>query len=241
GYRGKSRSWPRRVAADSDPVEVGDEAVLMARRCDCPVYAAPDRVVAAGQLLAETDVDVILADDGLQHYALARDIEVAVIDDARGFGNGFMLPAGPLRESGCRLEDVDVVVHHGGEGVHPHWMRLDITQALSLDGSTQVKSLSEFVGQSVHAIAGIGNPARFFDRLRELGLDVVEHAFPDHHDYIEQDFLFADGAALLMTEKDAVKVAALRLTNSWMVRADTVASDSIVEQVIDGIRRTNKV
>nr|WP_246599009.1 tetraacyldisaccharide 4'-kinase [Methylogaea oryzae] len=213
GYGGKAQSWPQRVTADSDPALVGDEPVLIARRCGCPLAVAPRRAEAAKLLLA--DCDVIVADDGLQHYKLARDVEIAVVDGARRHGNGACLPAGPLREPVARLDSVDLVVCNGAAAPGEFAMTLQGDTALNLaDGSR--RPLAEFDGP-LHALAGIGNPRRFFDHLRRAGLILDERPLPDHHAFSAADLEFGDERPVLMTEKDAVKCAALADARHWCV------------------------
>ncbi|MEO7773524.1 MAG: tetraacyldisaccharide 4'-kinase [Steroidobacteraceae bacterium] len=204
---------PRMVDASSATEQVGDEPVLMHRRTGVPVCVAARRTLAA-QHLFDVGCRLVLCDDGLQHYALHRDCEIAVLDGARGLGNGQLLPAGPLREHAARLSSVDFVVVNDVPGsqiaVPPGalHMRLVGEQVLPLRPGPPARSLSTLRSQRVHAIAGIGNPARFFALLRNHGLDLIEHAFADHHPYIEQDICFDDALPVLMTEKDAVKCAA---------------------------------
>lgn len=217
GYGGRSRVWPRRVEPDSDPMDVGDEPVLLARRGRCPVVVGPDRVEAARTLLKEHDCDVLLADDGLQHYRLARDVEIAVVDGARRLGNGFCLPAGPLREPARRLKSVDFVVGNGGARRGEYLMTLIGERALNLNDSGVSCSLGAFRGGLVHAAAGIGDPGRFFHSLRQHGLQILEHAFPDHHPYTPADLDFGDELPVLMTEKDAVKCASWARDWFWYV------------------------
>ncbi|MCW5606008.1 MAG: tetraacyldisaccharide 4'-kinase, partial [Burkholderiales bacterium] len=168
--------------------------------------------------------DVIICDDGLQHYRLARDVEIAVIDGARGLGNGWPLPAGPLREPPSRLAGVDAVVINGDDatGAFPQAlpMRLQGGRFRNLRLPQQVVTAVHFRGTPVHAVAGIGNPQRFFGHLRELGLDCREHAFPDHHPYRAADLAFGDDAPVVMTEKDAVKCAAFATDNCWALIVD---------------------
>jgi tetraacyldisaccharide 4'-kinase len=217
GYKGRAHRWPQPVGADSDPLNVGDEAVLLAGRCGCPVVVGPDRVAAARALLEQGECDLIVADDGLQHYALDRDIEIVVIDGARRFGNGFCLPAGPLRESTGRLTEVDLVVANGegNPGEYPMTMRAE--RAISLDPDIAPLELAGFGRQSVHAVAGMGNPGRFFTCLRQAGMRLEEHVFPDHHDYVAADLDFGDDRPVVMTEKDAVKCRNFGLRNSWYI------------------------
>ncbi len=217
GYKGKARHWPQQVRPDSDPLMVGDEAVLLAGLSQCPVAAAPRRPQAAQALLEHNHCDLILSDDGLQHYALRRDIEIAVIDGVRRLGNGFCLPAGPLREPAKRLAEVDLVVINGlaNQGEYPMTMRA--TSACDLRDREVVRELVSFRGQSVHGVAAIGHPERFFAVLRQAGLQVEEHAFPDHHAFVETDLDFGDDRPVFMTAKDAVKCRHFSLADAWYV------------------------
>lgn len=218
GYGGRAPAYPFRVTPDSDPAHGGDEPLLIARRCACPVVVDPDRNAAAQALIAQGHVDVIVADDGLQHYRLARDLEICVIDGARGLGNGALLPAGPLREPPARLHDVDLVVVNGDgwddATVQPLRMQLSAGQAWPLAGGAQ-RALVSFTGQAVHAVAGIGNPSRFFDSLRAAGIVVHEHAYADHHRYAAAELVFNDELPVLMTEKDAVKCLRFARPGWW--------------------------
>ena len=217
GYKGRAHHWPQPVHADSDPSTVGDEAVLLAGRCGCPVVVGPDRVAAARALLEQVECDLIVADDGLQHYALDRDIEIVVIDGARRFGNGFCLPAGPLRESPGRLAEVDLVVVNGAGDPGEYPMAMRAGSAICLESGIAPRELAAFERQSVHAVAGIGNPGRFFACLRQAGMRLEEHVFPDHHVYVTADLDFGDDRPVVMTEKDAVKCRNFGLRNSWYI------------------------
>ena len=207
GYGGSSREV-RRITPDDDPLVVGDESILLARRTGAPVAIGRDRPAAA-QLLAGDGCNVIVSDDGLQHYALARDCEVVVIDGDRRFGNGWLLPAGPLRETRSRLSVANAIVVNGGrallEGALS--MRLEAKTAVALSGG-RILPLKDFAGGQVHAVAGIGNPGRFFQLLESFGLSVVPHAFADHHPFSAQDLDLPGDLPILMTEKDAVRCAA---------------------------------
>ncbi|GGP21411.1 tetraacyldisaccharide 4'-kinase [Silvimonas iriomotensis] len=200
------------VTARSDPAMTGDEPVLMAQATGVPVMVGRDRVAAGLALLAaHPDVNVILCDDGLQHYRLQRDIELCVIDGARGLGNGQLIPAGPLREGRGRLRQVDAVIVNG-EGTtdwHPrtHTMQLQPGPIYHLQDPTRTVTPAALAGQTLHAMAGIGNPARFFATLSALGLHTQNHAFADHQRYTAAD-LPADGL-IITTEKDAVKLTSL--------------------------------
>ncbi len=218
GYGGNSARWPREVPADGNPFELGDEPVLLAARARCPVWAGPDRVAAARALLAaHPDIDLILSDDGLQHYRLGRTLEIAVVDGCRRLGNGWPLPAGPLREPPSRLRTVDFVVVNGGSpGPGELGMRLAGELAWRLDGEGAARPLADF--GPVHAVAGIGDPGRFFAGLEAHGLAVCRHPFPDHHAYVAAELGFAGEAPVLMTEKDAVKCRRLGLRGDrWWV------------------------
>lgn len=211
GYRGRSTLWPRRASGTGNPSELGDEPVLLARRTGVPVWVGPDRVAAARALVAAERCDVIVADDGLQHYRLGRAIEIAVLDGARGLGNGRCLPAGPLREPAGRLGRVDLVVCNGAERRGAHRMEMHAGAAVRLNDRTCTMPLSELAGHRVHAVAGVGHPQRFFGLLRGIGLRIVEHPFPDHHRFCADDLAFDDDGLILMTEKDAIKCERLRL------------------------------
>lgn len=222
GYGGNAKQWPRDVLPESGAAEVGDEAVLLRRATGCPVVAGPERAAAAARLLDHAPVDVILADDGLQHYALKRDFEIAVIDGERGLGNGWALPAGPLREPVARLDHVDAVVVKGGADkvAMPGAlsMLLALCEAHSLAGD-ETRPLSSFRDAPVHAVAGIGNPDQFFAALRAEGLNVIPHPLPDHAGLTLDDVEFGDGLAVLMTEKDAVKLPPVVGGLLWAVPA----------------------
>ena len=219
GYAGTPEKRPRRVEPGSDPGLVGDEPVLLAQRTGCPVMVAPDRVKAAQELLQQTDCDILLSDDGLQHTSLGRDIEIAVIDGARRFGNRHCLPAGPLREPLTRLNSVDLIVAGGKAAAGEFLMEYTGMTAKSLDGR-QERELSHFRQETVHAVAAIGNPERFFPLLRQNGINIEQHVFPDHYGFRQSDLEFSDSGAILMTEKDAVKCRHLALENAWYVPID---------------------
>jgi tetraacyldisaccharide 4'-kinase len=217
GYGGKASSWPQQVRRDSDPAIVGDEAVLLAAMTGCPMAVAPNRFSAASALVKYYDCNVVIADDGLQHYALQRDIEIIVIDGVRRFGTGFMLPAGPLREPVSRLREADLVVVNGlgGSGEYP--MKLKSAALRNLLDDSRSCPLEEFRQRKVHVVAGIGNPERFFQSLRQVLRDIETHAFPDHHRFRRQDIAFDDDAPVLMTAKDAVKCRRYATGNEWYV------------------------
>ena len=217
GYGGKASSWPQQVRPDSDPAVVGDEAVLMAGATQCPMSVGPDRVATARALVENSDCDVILSDDGLQHYALQRDIEIVVIDGVRRFGTGFSLPAGPLREPVQRLQEADLVVTNGLGSGNEHPMRMNPGDAHQLLDERSTRRLSDFYGRAVHAVAGIGNPERFFQLLQQRGMQLEKHAFPDHYQYTAADIRFGDSKPVIMTEKDAVKCRYFATENDWYI------------------------
>ncbi len=246
GYRGRLGPQPVRVLPDSDPAIVGDEALLMERRQICPVVVHPDRVAAA-RLLLQLDCNVIVADDGLQHFRLERLHEIAVLDGTRGFGNGCLLPAGPLRETVARLSTVDriFVQQETGRPSVPAELPGNVPMAnfelvpaevLNLVDSRRV-SLDDFRGRKVHAVAAIGNPGRFFRLLQNEGIEVIPHAHRDHAKLTESDLRFDDGLDVLMTEKDAVKVRGTATTNCWYVTVNVEFSDGDTLEWLDEVYR----
>ncbi len=234
GYGAQAAERPRRVLPDSEPALVGDEPLLLARRTGCPVWICPDRV-AAGHEAVAAGCDVVVADDGMQHYRLARRIEIAVVDGDRGFGNGRCLPAGPLREPVGRLGAVDFVVRNGAGGGDEIPMRLLPGEVCRVDGGG-CRPLADFRGQTVHAVAGIGHPLRFFRTLREQGIEVIPHPFADHHRFSAGDLRFGDGRTVLMTEKDAVKCGAFAGPEHWFVPVTAELPDSFGPAVLNRLR-----
>ena len=241
GYRRSKSddSSPRCVETEDLPDEVGDEPLLMAQRKLCPVWIGRDRpAVASALLLAHPECDIILSDDGLQHYRLHRDAEIVVIDGARRFGNGLLLPAGPLREPISRLHDVDAIVVNGGNANENEFaMSLHGTRFHNLLNPEIVVSANDLSGQRLQAIAGIGHPQRFFDHLQELGLQCSVRAFADHHEFTASDLAFDDADAILMTEKDAVKCAAFATEKHWVLRVDAQVSPTLAQLIIKKVSR----
>jgi tetraacyldisaccharide 4'-kinase len=253
GFGGQSgQAAPRAVHAGSSWQEVGDEPLLLAQRTGCQVVVCRDRVAAARQLVAQ-GAQIILADDGLQHLRLQRDSEIIVIDGARGFGNGRLLPAGPLREPVARLARADAIVVNGAPehpslaGVLPAnalAMRLEAGQALPLKAGAQPahpRPLEAFRGRALHAVAGIGNPARFFGTLTDSGLAIIPHAFPDHHPFTRADLDFGDGLPVLMTEKDAVKCRAFAQEGQWYVPVTAAFSEAEAFQLLGQVSRKLRI
>jgi tetraacyldisaccharide 4'-kinase len=222
---------------------VGDEPLLLSRRSGVPVAVGRDRPAAA-QFLIEAGCDVIISDDGLQHFALERKGELVVIDGERGFGNGLLLPAGPLREAPDRLAAVTAIIVNGGRGriegssgeTPTFAMRLEGHEALSLAPGTR-RALQDFAGSPVHAVAGIGNPQRFFDLLTAHGLDVLPHPLADHAQLEAQDIRFGDAYPVLMTEKDAVKCSSFAGPEHWYVPVSAVFAPGAGEQLLDSVVR----
>lgn len=241
GY-GSAESGARPVGTQSAAVDVGDEPILLARRSARPVWVGRDRVAAGRALLAaHPEVDVILCDDGLQHYRLARDVELAVFD-GRGAGNGWQLPAGPLREPLGRLATVDAVVCNGAPDARlpptpPHFaMALRAGDFYRLDDPRQRCAAADLAGRQLNALAGIGDPERFFRTLEDLGLVFSRHPFPDHHAYRAGDLAFARDGVLLMTEKDAVKCAGLAPGETWVLPVEAELSPALIELIVEKLR-----
>jgi tetraacyldisaccharide 4'-kinase len=247
GY-GRSKGVPQVVHVESGWRDVGDEPFLLRQLTGCDTVVAQDRFAGAQQLVA-LGVDVVIADDGLQHLRLARDCEIVVVDGARGFGNGRLLPAGPLREPASRLRQASVVVVNG---VPEHASllvgqdRLALTtvqmslygaEAYRLDALAGPQSLQHFSGKRVHAVAGIGNPGRFFRDLRAHGIDVIEHPYPDHHPYVAADLTFEDDLPVLMTQKDAVRCISLADARLWYVPVVARFSEAQGRELLDQVIR----
>ena len=232
GYRG-SAAAPMQVAASSPASLVGDEPLLLARHGGCPVWIGRDRVrAAAGLLAAHPACDVLILDDGLQHYRLARDIEIAV-EDERGAGNGLLLPAGPLREPASRRVDA-WVVNAAPCGTHKPCFRMDLRGDTfrCVAASRASAPAAAFAGKKLHAVAGIGNPQRFFDHLARIGLVTVNHAFPDHHAYSASDLDFGACEALLMTEKDAVKCEAFAREHWYALQVEAELAPAFFDFIL---------
>ena len=236
GYGGKAESYPLLVSAETPTGQAGDEPVLIAQRTQVPVAVAPQRRAAVEALLARQPLDVIITDDGLQHYALQRDREVVVVDGVRRFGNGWWLPAGPMRERASRLEQVDAVIVNGGEA-RGREIAMTLQPGLAINLVTgQSTTLDQL--PPVVAMAGIGHPPRFFTTLKQQGLQpVAEVAFADHHAYSQAELnsLIQKGQCLLMTEKDAVKCRAFAGENWWYLPVDAHLSGAALPALLDDI------
>ena len=242
GYGGNARV-AREVREGDDPGIVGDEPPLLAG-AGFPVWIGRDRVVAARALRqAHPECDVIIGDDGLQHYRLARDVEIAVIDDARGLGNGWMLPAGPLREPASRLRDVDAIVHlvptgevpvKGADARHSFMTHAPVRFRNLVDPASAVDPRTWGKGE-VHAIAGIGHPQRFFDLLEAMGIELTGHAFPDHHVFVADDLALPQARVIVMTAKDAVKCARFADARCHALDIRAVIDPALVSLVLERI------
>ncbi len=231
GMGGKKQWKPHRVERHDQAQDVGDEAVLIRQQTDCPLVICVDRVAAVRELLQYAQCDIVISDDGLQHYRLGRDLEIALVDAVRGFGNQCLLPAGPLREPTTRLKKVDLVVMNGGTSTDDYVMSLTPMQLISIPSPQKKINLSDMTHTitprndgdpiKVHAVAGIGHPERFFTVLRQAGLQLIPHPFPDHYLYQQKDLDFADTLPIIMTEKDAVKCRSFADERYWYLSIRT--------------------
>ena len=241
GYRAQPPAYPHCVAIDDNPAHCGDEPLLIAQRTGCPVVIAPQRAVAARALLQHHRCDVLICDDGLQHYALQRDIEYAVVDAARGFGNRRCLPVGPLREPIRRLRRADAVLVNGSDSIDAVNQRYGfclLPSAIVNLRSGESESPREWCQRfpRAHALAGIGNPSRFFATVQALGCAASEHPFADHHTFTAEDLHFPGALPVLMTEKDAVKCAAFASERHWYLRVDAALPDSLIDALVGKLR-----
>ncbi len=242
GYGGKARSWPQVVLPNSEPAQLGDEPVLIAQQTNAMVYAGPDRVAAARQAIA-AGAEVIISDDGLQHYRLQRDVELVVIDASRMFGNGRLLPAGPLREPQTRLQSADLVLLNQ-RGVtamppiqEPHVAyRVGLTRLRSLR-SGELRELSSLRGQQVHVVTGIGNPESFINALRQHDIRLDARILPDHAALTVDDIEFGDALPVLMTEKDAVKCRRFVGARHWAVGAEVLLDAADQQRLLDCVQQ----
>lgn len=240
GYRKRKAGKIVDVQPDSLPEEVGDEALLLVQKISCPVVAAADRMQAVGLISRKYRPDVILSDDGLQHYKLPRNVEILVVDGDRRFGNGRCLPAGPLREPVSRARSCDLVVSNGCCDGYEYSFEVVAEDAVSLCSDTIRRPLQHFKGRCVHAVAGLGNPARFFRMLESAGIRFLRHVFPDHHSYTEADLEFGDDEPILMTEKDALKCKLFVDRDIWYLPIIVLPNPRLEQRIsnlIEGIPR----
>ena len=236
GYGGQIKKKPVFVGKNSDPHVVGDEALLIFLRTEVPVAVCAKRTNAAKKLIDETDCNIIISDDGLQHTALSRDMEIIVIDGQRRLGNELCLPAGPLRESKKRLKTVDFIVCNGVPGVDEYGMQLEIDSLYNLKDPNLTTELLE-LKQPIYAVAGIGNPERFFRTLKEFQCSVKPIFFPDHHKFTKQDLAFKNPYPVVMTEKDAIKCKKFAHENHWVLKVNA----EIDELVLSNINKVLKI
>ena len=230
GYGAHGLDGPRQVGENSTTSDCGDEPLLIQRRTGCPVVVAPSRPEAARALLATTPVQLLLSDDGLQHYALARDLEIALLDDRHRTGNGFCLPAGPLREPPSRLRGVDYVLYRGSDDPETGVQYLALALVNVATGE-RCPARPGALGETVYAVAGIGQPQQFFSALERLGFQLERYAFGDHHVYRAADLSALSDRPIIMTEKDAVKCGQLVGGNAWYLEIRAQVPTTLVEAV----------
>lgn len=254
GIGGIPQRGPYTVKIDSDPKIVGDEAIVLVRRTHCPMVVSVNRVAAVEYLLAHSDCNIVISDDGLQHYRLGRQVEIALKDSMRGLGNRYLLPAGPLREPAQRLQEVDfVVLNFAGCGnlsdntpgsprddellanLNGYTMQLLGNTLVSMQNEQQQISLDFFKNQTVHAVAGLGNPERFFAALRQKGLIIIEHIFPDHYCYQADDLKFKEAFPIVMTEKDAVKCFGFANERCWYLPVSARLDKKLIKDFLKKI------
>jgi len=236
GYGAGRSHGPLRVRADSPAAQCGDEPLLIHRRTGCPCVVARRRTQAVQALLAGAEVDIVISDDGLQHYALARDLEIALVDAQRGTGNGFCLPAGPLREPRQRLDAVDFVLYRGS--VEPRrGMHYAVDCLVNIDSGEQRPATPAALATEVVAVAGIAQPDQFLDTLVALGFEPARRFFADHHHYSAADFAGLAQQPIIMTEKDAVKCAGLAGKNAWYLKITARLPAAVTAAVVALARR----
>jgi tetraacyldisaccharide 4'-kinase len=241
GYGGAASAYPLRVTTGTPVDQSGDEPLLIAQSCGCPVVVDPDRVRAVEFLLHETSCDIVLSDDGLQHYRLHRDIEIAVVDATRGLGNGRMLPSGALRESPSRLSQVDFVVLNGSGAdiaaetglVGAHQVELQALGLRNIASNLIVPVNAWEGGVKVHAVCGIGHPERFAQTLKELGFEVILSSVNDHQHLSDDDLEFGDDLPMIITSKDAVKYRGVIPDNLWVLEVEMSISEDFVHSLAE--------
>ncbi len=233
GYKSHTRNYPKQVSVYDSPYVVGDEPLLIARRCACPVVIDPNRVRAVQYLLEHFSCDVILSDDGLQHLAMGRNVEIVVIDGKRRFGNQHCLPAGPLREPLSRLKTVNYLITQGNAQLNEFDMFLQPTYFINIKNPQLKYSVLDFPYRKVHAVTAIGNPHRFFHDLKQMNLDVLSYSYPDHYFFSEKDFFkFSEHDIIVMTEKDAVKCEVFAKDNFWYMEVEAIVDAALLQQLL---------
>jgi tetraacyldisaccharide 4'-kinase len=241
GYGGRAKRYPLLIEKNTSVTDSGDEAQIIFENTSSPVCVSPNRVQAAKYLTENTDCDIIISDDGMQHYALDRDIEIAVFDGLRGTGNNLCLPAGPLREPLKRASEVDFIVS-SSQGLDNNLLKEDYVMSYEPIKWVRISDKESFPSKSwpllrtVHAVAGIGNPIKFYNLLRELGLELIEHSFPDHYQFNEEDLKFDDQLPVVMTEKDAVRCKGMNLKNLWYLKVEAGIDEEFLEKIVNRIK-----
>lgn len=230
GYGGEYKQDILLVTSSTNPSECGDEPALIVNETKASVVVAKRRSLAVKYLTKHDLVDIIISDDGLQHYAMGRKIEIAVVDTVDGMGNGLLLPAGPLRELPSRLSSVDIVINNGAEGDAKISSHLVAQQFVNVVTGEQ-KSLDSFKAIRCYGVAGIAKPERFFDTLEALGIDVEQKPFPDHHPFSYNDLSFKEGYPILMTSKDCVKCRSFATSQMWYLAVNAELSDDFYQQL----------
>jgi len=230
GYRGSHQQGSLSVDQNTEAQLSGDEPLLIAIQSQVPVMVNADRAQAVKDLIIEHSVDLVISDDGLQHYAMGRQVEIAVVDGERRFGNGFFLPAGPLRESPSRLKTMDFVINNGAQHTGEITSILKPIKFANV-ATSEEQMLDFFNDQTCHAVAGIGHPQRFFDTLTQLGIKVEAHAFADHHAFTQTDLAFDDDYPILMTAKDCVKCREFATDQMWYLQVEAELSDDFLTEL----------
>ncbi len=232
GYKGSLNSTPTLLNDQHTAQEVGDEPLMLFHRLQIPIVICRDRVKAGEYLIEQTDCNMIISDDGLQHYALDRDMEIIMVDGNRRFGNEMCLPAGPLRELKSRCETTPWIVYTQDDSM-PYNLHLDPE---FLTRTEREQPLTSLKGRTVHAVAGIGNPERFFSLLRRLGATVIPHPMPDHHCYTESDLQFDDDHWVVMTSKDCVKCKKMMGDNVYVLQVKAILSEELTKDLTQAVQ-----
>ena len=239
GYGATRGVFPHTVNQHSSSADCGDEPLLIYHRTGCPCVVSPVRVSAVRHLLEKFDIDIVLCDDGLQHYALARDLEIAVLDENRRVGNGWCLPAGPLREPIGRLRDMDYVLYRGGDDPLVS-VRYLSESLVNLNTGEELALSPAQLGKNVHALAGIGQPSQFFETLKKSGFCITPHEFADHYNYTADDLNLLLGKPIIMTEKDAVKCRELVDSDAWFLKISACIPEAVTQSVLELAKRANR-
>ena len=240
GYKSKADN-PVSVNENSQPADVGDEPLLIYLRTKAPVVVGRNRINNIAYMIDNFQCDVIVCDDGLQDYRFKPALRILMVDGERKFGNRQLLPAGPLRESEKVLNEYDIVVATAKPipELSPYCMNIGFTSALKLNNLNISKDIKSWAGTTVHAVAGIGNPDRYFNMLESFGLDIIRHPFADHADLQVKDLTFNDGLPVLMTEKDAVKCRGMKIENAWFLPIDALISNEFISEFTEKLRVEN--